>query len=378
MTRKQAKIFPLIALFATSFFLLTERNSLSGYSSKLSPYKSFALLGKVISLIKNDYIEDPNPTKTMKGAFKGLVDSLDVLSCYLDKESVRRYSQRTEANIKDIGVILYKRYGSFPQVIGIIKNSPAQKKGIQIGDYISAIDNRVARIMSLVETHLYLKDRNNTPIKIRFIRGNETQEVNVEKTLLFKDRYSFMPAKGTSGILKIHQLYSPCVKRMKEDIIPKLKSKKMPLILDLRNCYEGDMEEAQKLINLFLKTPKMGYFEKKGGIKEILSCPDDAELDKLHLVIWTNQATIGPAEAVAGVLREFKKVKIIGFQTPGLVAKQNFFNLEDGSGLLLTSGIFYLKSGEKLWENGIKPDIRIEIENQSLNTYLKKSLSSAQ
>jgi carboxyl-terminal processing protease len=56
------------------------------------------------------------------------------------------------------------------------------------------------------------------------------------------------------------------------------------------------------------------------------------------------------------------------------VAKQNFFILDDGSGLLLTSGIFYLRSGEKLWEKGIKPDIKINEEDQTFSTYLKKSL----
>ncbi len=134
------------------------------------------------------------------------------------------------------------------------------------------------------------------------------------------------------------------------------------------------MEEAIKLINLFLKSPNIGYFETKGGIKETLACPDDAELEKLPLVIWTNQATIGPAEAVAGVLKESKRAKIVGLPTLGLVAKQNFVVLEDGSGLLLTSGIFYLKSGEKLWEQGTKPDIKINGEDQSSSTYLKKSL----
>jgi carboxyl-terminal processing protease len=77
---------------------------------------------------------------------------------------------------------------------------------------------------------------------------------------------------------------------------------------------------------------------------------------------------------VAGVLKEFKRAKVIGLQTLGLVAKQNFAVLEDGSGLLLTSGIFHLSSGEKLWEQGIKPDIKINGEDQSSSTYLKKSL----
>jgi len=374
MTKKRARILLFAVLVFIVLFFLLEKSFLPGLLSKLSPDRNFELLGKVIQLIKNDYIEEANPAKTMKGAFKGMVDSLDVLSSYLDKESVLRYSQRKEANLKDIGIVLYKKYGSFPQVIGINENSPAERKGIQIGDFISSLDGRSTLTMSMTEANLYLKDRDKKTIKLRIFKGEETKEVDIERTLLFEQPFSYAKAKGTSGILKIHQLYPPCAKKIREEIIPRLKPEKRTFILDLRGCHEGDIEEAKKLINLFLKSPNIGYFETKGGTKEILSCPDDAELEKLPLVIWTNQATIGPAEAVAGVLKELKRAKIIGLPTLGLVAKQNFFVLDDGSGLLLTSGIFYLRSGKKLWEKGIKPDVKINGEDQSLSTYLKKSL----
>jgi C-terminal peptidase prc len=374
MTRKRIKILLLTILVFISFFFLLEKNFLPGFLLKLSPDKDFELLGKVIHLIKNDYIEEANPAKTMKGAFKGMVDSLDVLSSYLDKESMLRYSQRKEANLNDIGIVLYKRYGSFPHVIGISENSPAEKKGIQIGDFISSIDGRSTLTMSMTEANLFLKDRDKKTIKLRIFKIEETKEVNIERTLLFEEPFSFAKTKGTSGILKIHKLYPPCVRKIREEIIPRLRPEKRTFILDLRDCHEGDIEESRKLINLFLKSPNIGYFETKGGTKDILSCPDDAELEKLPLVIWTNQATIGPAEAVAGVLKEFKRAKIVGLPTLGLVAKQNFFVLDDGSGLLLTSGIFFLRSGEKLWEKGIKPDIKINEKDQTFSTYLKKSL----
>ena len=333
-------------------------------------YKQILIDGVDVS----DYIEEANPDETMKGAFKGMVDSLDVLSSYLDKESMIRYSQRKEASLKDIGIVLYKSYGSFPQVIGIMENSPAEKKGIQLGDFISSIDGRSTLNMSMTEANLYLKDRDMKTIKLRIFKREETKEVSVERTLLFEEPFSYAKAEGTSGILKIHQLYPPCIEKIRQEIIPRLKPEKMTFILDLRDCYEGEIEEARKLVNLFLKSPNIGYFETKGGTKEILSCPQDAPLEKLPLVIWTNQATIGAAEAVAGVLKDFKRGKIIGHPTLGLVAKQNVFVLDDGSGLLLTSGIFCLRSGEKVWEKGIKPDIKIKGEDQSLNTYLKKSI----
>jgi len=376
MTVKRVKFLLLALLIGTSLFLLLERNFLPGLPSKDSDYESYTLLARVAKLIQNEYVEAPNPSKTMEGAFKGLVDSLDTLSTYLDKESVIRYHQRKEKDIKDIGIILYKKFGLFPQVVGIIENSPAEKKGIKIGDYISAMDNRSTLMMSLIEVNLYLQAKNESPIDLKVLKRFSSEDATVLKVArkqLFKERFSYSLEKGTSGILKIHKLYPDCVSRIKEKALPRLKQQKRPLILDLRNCYEGEIEEAQKLINLFMTSPKIGYFEKKGKAKEILSCTEEAELEKLPLIIWTNQATIGPAEAVASVLKEFRKAKIIGLQTGGLVAKQLFFTLEDESGLLLTAGVFTLGSGKKLWEKGVKPDIKINKETQSQPEYLKET-----
>jgi len=373
---KRKKVLFLTLLVAFSLFFLLEKSIIPGFSSKPPFHKSFELIGKVIQLIQNDYVEEASPDKIMKGAYKGLVDSLDTLSCYLDKNSVLRYRQSKEANLKDIGLILFKIYGSFPQVVGIIENSPSEKKGVQLGDIISAIDGQSTLTMSLTETYFYLKDKDEIPLTLRILRGDKTLEIEIERTQLFHESFSYSPLKSTSGILTIHQFYPPCTSIIKEKILPRLMKEKKILIIDLRNCYEGDIEETRKFINIFLKAQRIGYLKMRDGNNKVLSCPDNAELEMLPVGIWTNQATIGPAEAVAGVLQEFKRAKIIGLSTLGLVAEQNFFPLGDGTGLLLTSGIFHLNSGKKLWENGIKPDTKIKNNNQDFSTYLKKSLSS--
>jgi len=146
------------------------------------------------------------------------------------------------------------------------------------------------------------------------------------------------------------------------------------LILDLRNCYEGELEEAMKLANLFLEAKEVGYLSQREKAKKVFSLLEKPELEKIPLIIWTNQATIGPAEALATILREFRKSKILGFPTPGLAAQQSLFALNDGSALVLNSGIFTLKSGKKIWKKGIKPDVVLESKDQSDDSYLKETM----
>jgi C-terminal peptidase prc len=359
-----------VALFL--FFL--QKSFLPGISSGSLSHKSLDVLRTVVQLIKNDYVEEKNPSETMEGAFKGMINSLDVLSAYLSKDSLVQYPQQRDSKWKEIGVILFKRYGLFPQVIGIVENSPAEKKGIKIGDYLSSLENRSTLMMSLVETKFYLRSQEEKPIKIKILRENKTLELDVERKSIYDEPLSFSQEKGISGILKIYSLYPPCTSDFRKKFLLKLKFQTAPLVLDLRNCSEGDLQEAPKLINFFLKADSIGYFEKKEGTKDLVSCKENAELSSLPLVIWVNQATLGASELVAGVLQDFKKAKIIGVPTIGVVAKQELFPLKDGSALLLSIGVFALNSGRTLWGQGVKPDVKLELEDQSFPTYLKKTL----
>ncbi len=374
MLKKRANII-LLSVFALVFlFLLLEKNFLPGFSPKSSSPKDLRVLTTIISLIKNHYIEEPNPSKTMKGAFKGLVDSLDVLSSYLDKETALKYKLQKEKTLMETGIIVYKKFGAFPQVIGIIENSPAEKNKIQIGDLISSIEGQETLDMSMLEAHLHLKDEESKTVSLKIIRRDETKKLKIERKLLSEEPISYSYQEKTSGLLKIHHLYPPCVSKIKEEVLPLLIKQEKTLIMDLRNCHEGELKEAVKFVNLFLKAEEIGYIEKKGRTKEILSCNEEPELGKLPIVVWVNRGTFGPAELVAAAVKEFKEAKIIGLSTLGLVSHQDFFPLDDGSALVLTSGIFTLKSGKKLWENGLKPDIKIEGDDLDDASYLEKTI----
>jgi carboxyl-terminal processing protease len=373
---KRARYIFAAGVLALSLFFLFEKNIVRAISSGSStPPKNIYLLEAVIRLIRNDYIEEKAPVETMKGSFQGLVNSLDIGSCYLDKESTARYIEQKDAPTREPGVVIYKGYGAFPQIIGVIENSPAEKSGLHIGDLITAIDGMSTPIMSLTEVNLYVRNKEEIPVNLKVLRDDKTLEIKVERALLFAGPTSYSDHAGTSGILKVARLSPPCVSEIKTNLWPTLNKRKKPLIIDLRNCQEGTFEEARQFINLFLKSENIGYFEKKGGSKEILSAPQEPDLAQLPLVIWINQATLGPAEVVAAVLREFKRAKVVGLPTPGLAAKREFFMLGDATSVFLTSGIFCLGSGEKLWGQGAEPDIKLEMQEQGFNVFLNKTKS---
>lgn len=373
MRRKTIRITLLFLLAASSLFFLFESDILPGLSTQRPAKGILWIVQEVVNHIKDEYVDEPDPSRTMEGAFKGLVNSLDESSSYLTKDAVSKHQQMEDGNLKDVGIILYKKYRTFPVVIGVLENSPAEKKGIQIGDTISALNGQSTLTMSMYEANLTLRDKTTSPIRIRVMHASENEELEVQREQLFDKPCAYMPSDGTSGILSIYNFNSACIQEIRTSILPQLKTSSQSLIIDLRNSHLGNFDDMIKFVNLFLQSKNVGYFEDNRGIKEVLSTPSKPELAHLPLLIWTNQATIGPAEAAAAILREHRQAKIIGYPTPGLVAKHKFILLEDGSGLLLTSAIFHLNDDTILWEEGIEPNIKMQGADQSSASYLKQT-----
>ncbi len=373
MRQKTVRYTLIILLASVSLFFLFENDILPGLSIQKPRKGILWIVQQVVRHIKDDYVDEADPSRTMEGAFKGMVNSLDEFSSYLTKDAVSKHQQIEDGDLNDIGIILYKKYRTFPVVMGVLENSPAEKKGIQIGDTVSALDGQSTLPMSMYEANLFLKDTTNNPIHIRILRANENKEIEVPRAKLWEKPCVYKQAEGTSGILSIFCLNSACIQEIKASILSQLKTSNSPLIIDLRNCHQGNFENMMKFVNLFLQSKNIGYFEDNRGKKEILSTPSEPELAHLPLLIWTNQATLGPAEAAAAILKEHKQAKIIGYQTPGLVAKHKFIPLEDGSGLLLTASIFHLNATTKIWEEGIEPDVKLEGTDQSSAKYLEQT-----
>jgi len=374
MRKDRTRLILLTAVVSVALFFVLERSIIPGISAKILSTKGQRLLENIMGLIRTDYLEERDPAKTVEGAYRGLINSLDPLSSYFNGEVTAKYL-RKDPKFRDIGVVLFKTYGLFPQVRGIIKDSPAEKAGIRLGDYISAIDDRSTLAMSLAEVTIYLKDYEEKPVSLKILRDTATLTMTVERTLLFPESFTFASLPESGHILGIHNLFPPLTDDLKKTVLPQVRPQNKLLVLDLRNCYEGEIEEAQKLVNLFLKIENFGYFEKKGGVKEFLSCSGEPELGKTPLAVWVNRGTQGPAELVAGVLQESKRARVIGETTPGLVAKLELYPLQDEGSILLASGVFTLSSGKKLWEQGVTPDEKVAADDASQAGFLKKTIT---
>lgn len=359
------------AFLAAALFFFTQMRFLPG-GMRSAPAKGFELLDSLMRLIRNDYLEERDPVETAEGAYRGLVNSLDPLSAYLTRDLAAKY-RALNGRETEPGIVLMKRYAAFPQVMSVVEGSPAEKTGIKPGDILSAIGGRNSLSMSLVEADLLLLGTDEQPVQVRVIRGNETHDLSVPRALLFPEPFTFTKEAGKPAVLRVNRFAPDLVAGIRGAVLPALANRKTPLVLDLRRSHAGDIDAALGLVNMFFKTADAGYFEKRGGVKQALSCPAELELGGIPLVVWVDAGTMGPAELAAGLLQEVGKVKVVGFPTIGLVGRTELFSLKDESAIVLTAGVFRLPSGRSLWEEGVRPDVSIPADGLNEKTYLEKT-----
>ena len=371
---RKTRIALLAVLSGVCLFLFLDRAAVRTVSAGSTTPKNLDLLERVISLIRNDYLEEKDPVPTMDGSFRGLVNSLDAGCSYLNAESTARYQGQKNLPLQETGLILNKRYGGFPQVVGLVENSAAARAGIEVGDSLAEIDGQGTANMSRAEVSLYLGETEAKPVDLKMLRDEKTMEFKLDRTSLFSEPFVYKAREGTGGILQVFRLTPATALQVTAKVVPSLRKQKKALILDLRNCSGGDFAGAQQLVNLFLSSESIGYFAGRGETKENVPAAAPPALEKAPVVVWVNAGTIGPAEAVAGVLKDFKRAKIVGQSTPGLVSKEEYVPLDDGTSVLLTTGIFCLRSGAKLWGQGVEPDAKVEAASSGLDNYLKKTL----
>ncbi|MCK7515037.1 MAG: PDZ domain-containing protein [Desulfobacterales bacterium] len=250
------------AFLAAALFFVFQMDFLPGKpGAQVS--KGFELLDSLMSHIRRDYLEERDPLQTAEGTYRGMVNSLDPLSAYLSKDLLAGYKAR-DGRETEPGAIVLKRYAAFPQVVAVVPKSPAETAGIRMGDLLSAIEGRNTLSMSLAEVKILLRGRDEKPVRLRVLRGNETLDLDVPRALLFPAAYTFVRAAGRPAVLSVRRIDASLVPELRKTVVPALKGGKTPLVLDLRSCQEGGIEEALALANLFLKAADAGRFEGRG------------------------------------------------------------------------------------------------------------------
>ena len=148
------------------------------------------------------------------------------------------------------------------------------------------------------------------------------------------------------------------------------------VVLDLRATpASAEFEQTAEVCRRFCPKGKVLFSVKKPNIKQeqILTSKDDPKYRGI-VVVLVDRDTAGNAEIIASVLRTHVRAMVIGQQTKGEAVE--FAELPLPGGLLLRVAVaeVALPDNVAVFPGGVKPDLSIDVAQETTNEVLKKEL----
>jgi carboxyl-terminal processing protease len=359
---KAAILVPSAAVLL--FMVVGGMDGVRASSNNDGAYRQLQVYSEVLSRVRAEYVEDPNLPAVTDGALHGLLESLDANSSYLSPTEYKEYKSHLTGAKGDIGAAVSKRLG-YAAVISVMPGGPGDKAGLQDGDILEAIESKSTREMSLAEIHNMLAGQPGSNVTVSVVRARRAEP---EKLVITRDTVVVPPVSDkmiSDGIGEIQ--VDAFSKGKSQEIADKIKTLQKggakKLILDLRNCAEGDESEGIATANLFLNHGTITYLQGQKVAREAFNADPAKAITSLPLVVLVNKGTAGPAEIVAAAILENARGDVVGDKTFGEGSVQKVMELGDGSALILSVAKYYAPSGKAIQDAAVTPNILVADED---------------
>ena len=327
-------------------------------------YRQTEVYSEVLRHIQSDYVTDPDIPAVTNGALRGLLESLDADSSYLTPSDYKAYKEdkQKEAAKAQVGINISKRFG-YATVVSVVPGSPADKAGLVDSEILEAISGQDTRDLSLAVIQMMLSGQPGSELTVSVVRPRKAvpDKVTMTRTIVAQPPVTDTLYENASIIyLKPVILDHDHVSAVEAKLKAADKTGNKKVLLDLRDVAAGDMTEATRLANFFLKTGTIATLSGQKVEKQVFTADPSKAIDaKTPMVVLVNRGTAGPGEIVAGALLDDKRADLVGERTFGEGAQQKLFELQDGAALILSVAKYQTPSGKRLQDDAVTPGVLV-------------------
>src|SRR6202042_2166207 len=220
------------------------------------------------------------------------------------------------------------------------------------------------RDMSLPEIRNLLTGTPGSTLNVEVVRARkaEPQKVVITRDVVSIPAVSDKLMDGGIGYIKVEALTKGKVQEISSKIKSLEKSGAKKILLDVRNCAEGDETEGIAVANLFLNHGTITYLQGQRYPREAFNADPAKAITSLPLAVLVNKGTAGAAEVVAAAILENARGDVVGDKTFGDGSVQKTIDLPDGGALILSVAKYYSPSGKAIQETAVTPNVLVADE----------------
>lgn len=352
------------------YYYFTDNSFATKKSIKNGETKEISdLLDRYREIIDKYYYGEIDEEKLKEGAIKGYIAGLgDPYTEYISKEEMKSYLDDTLGNFVGIGIYMVKNTEKDKiQVLSTIKNSPAEKAGIQSGDLILTVDGKEYKADDMTTASNNIKGQEGTTVNIELLRGTEKIKYDVVREKVKINQVEGKVLANNIGYIQFTSFDESTSNDFKLKYEELQKQGIKSLIVDLRNNGGGIVDQALKIADYFTDKNSVLLYEVNKNKEEKVRTAEIDPIINMPVIVLTNENTASASEILAGALKDLGKAKIVGTNTYGKGVIQQILNLTDGSGLKVTIEEYQTPNRNKIHKIGIKPDEEVELPDNVEN-----------
>lgn len=334
----------LIGSLAISLFSLSFVEDLFQVSKNLD---IFASVYKNLSI---NYVDNINSSKMIKTGIDAMLNDLDPYTEYIPESDIEDYKLKyVSTQYGGIGATISNRDGKVV-VAEPYKGFPAQKADVRAGDEILEINGVSLKGKANDQVSSMLKGSKGTSVKLLILRPGATKqmEINLQREEIRQDNVSYYGMlEGNIGYIKLDKFLENSGQEVKNALLNLKKNDLKGLVLDLRYNGGGILQEAVKIVNLFVDkgvtvVTQKGRNREKSITYNTFNTPEEPNVP---LVVLVNNRAASASEIVAGSLQDLDRAVVIGQRSFGKGLVQQTFNLPYNSLVKITVAKYYTPSG---------------------------------
>ncbi len=365
-----------VAAFSAGAVIACAVGAMAVPKGDVSRFKTLDAFAQALSTIETTYVDPVEEQKLVYDAVRGMLHNLDPHSTFLPPQRYEHVRQDTEGEFGGLGVTLgpgeiddaRPRVPPYPVIDEVVPHSPGDVAGLQIDDRVVTISGETTaepgkELREAGQWEAKLRGPSGTRITLTIIRVGWKEPhpfTLVRAQVKLPTVRSSVIEKGI-GYLQITKF----AEATSGDVLAALTKLRGAgaldaLVLDLRADPGGLVDQAVMVADQFLDTGTIVTIKGRGTAVEHQTAHKGGAAIGVPVIALVDGGTASAAEIVAACLHDHGRAKLVGLPTYGKGTVQTFFDLDDGSGLKLTTARYYTPKGNSLESKGIVPDVHVE------------------
>ncbi|MEI7588610.1 MAG: S41 family peptidase [Chitinophagia bacterium] len=307
---------------------------------------------EMIDLVNSKYVDSVSNDSAGIRVANYYLAQLDPHSVYIPPADLNEVNEQLQPNFKGIG-IEFQQFRDSVFVAYVMKEGPADKAGLKIGDILLNADDSIqlsGKKWDADDIRKKIKGPANSKVKLLVNRLGEKKSF-----VITRDHVSVSSVDASYmidsilGYIRINKFADRTYEAFMQALEPLLKKGMKSLVIDLRGNGGGLLSEAVGIADELLSgnklivytqgvhSPRVDYFSKREGLFE-----------QGGLTILMDETAASASEVLAGALQDWDRATIVGRRSFGKGLVQQQFKLSNGGALRLTTAKYYTPLGRNI------------------------------